>query len=332
MFLYLQYSIPKQHITGLLFFQANEWLCLNCQMKRAIGAEPPGPLTLKSQTSTSPAAVQLNDSPKPTTPQKKESTGPAVLKESSEPASPQRKPSPSVQSEKPEAASVPLKQTSPARNHKTPQEIQKAVLKKPPDQAKPAESLINRQTKLQQSDASAATQQQAGSFFRFASGKTQPEPGKQAESATGKMFGFGSSIFSSASTLMTSAVTTPPVSPKMSPAKEIRSHTAYKPEQQNTAGSSEKTNTPPTGQAKLSKAPPEPPKATVESQVAVKPGQSTCPLCKVDLNVLSNESPNYNTCTECKNLVCNQCGFNPMPNETAVRRKKINICIMQLYC
>ncbi|XP_077953558.1 uncharacterized protein LOC120812712 [Gasterosteus aculeatus] len=311
--------------------KAHEWLCLNCQMKRAIGAsEPRGPLTLKSQTSTSPAAVQLNDSPKPTTPQKKESTGPAVLKkESSEPASPQRKPSPSVQSEKPEAASVPLKQTSPARNHKTPQEIQKAVLKKPPDQEKPAESVINRQTKLQQSDASAATQQQAGSFFGFASGKTHPEPGKQAESATGKMFGFGSSIFSSASTLMTSAVTTPPVSPEMSPAKKIRSHSAYKPEQQNTAGSSEKTKTPPTGQAKLSKAPSEPPKATVESQVAVKPGQSTCPLCKVDLNILSNESPNYNTCTECKNLVCNQCGFNPMPNETAVKEWLCLTCQMQ---
>lgn len=41
-----------------------------------------------------------------------------------------------------------------------------------------------------------------------------------------------------------------------------------------------------------------------------------CPLCKVEIK---KEPPNYNICTECKNAVCNLCGFNPMPDQTEVR-------------
>ncbi len=284
-------------------------------MKRAVGAsEPPGAATMKSQTSPSkvpsPAAVQLKDSSKPTTPQRKDSPGPA------EPVSPQRKQStPSAQSGKPEAATAPLKQTSPAPDRKTPQEIQTTGPKKPPDQAS--------QPGRKQSNATAATQQESGSFFGFGGARSQSDTAKPAESVTGKMFGFGSSIFSSASTLITSVQdqpkTTPPVSPKMSPAKEIKTPGAEKLEQQKKTEPSKQTKTPPSVQAKLDKAPPESPKAAAASQIAVETGQSTCPLCKVKLNMGSKDLPNYNTCTECKNIVCNQCGFNPMPNETAVR-------------
>lgn len=188
------------------------------------------------------------------------------------------------------------------------------------------------------------TKQESGGFFGFGGPKTQPAAAKPAESVTGKMFGFGSSIFSSASTLITSAVqdqpkTTPPVSPKMSPAKEIKSPAAQKVEQQKKTEPSQQTKTHPVVQTKLDKAPSEPPKAATSSQATVKPHPSACPLCKVELNMGSKDSPNYNTCTECKNTVCNQCGFNPMPNETAVRLKKINkylikfeFYILQLAC
>ncbi|XP_035520783.1 protein piccolo-like [Morone saxatilis] len=179
-----------------------------------------------------------------------------------------------------------------------------------------------------------ASKQESGGFYGFGGPKTQPAAAKSAESVTGKMFGFGSSIFSSASTFITSAVQdelkttpptprkmsatphvspkpTPPVSPKMSPAKENKPPAAQKsePPQQSKPASS--------AQAKLEKTPSEPPKSTEVTQVAPKAGLSTCPLCKVELN-MGSKDPNYNTCTECKNTVCNLCGFNPMPH-TAVK-------------
>ncbi|KAF4072006.1 hypothetical protein AMELA_G00269390, partial [Ameiurus melas] len=59
---------------------------------------------------------------------------------------------------------------------------------------------------------------------------------------------------------------------------------------------------------------PEPVEVTTMPKSPSKASQPTCPLCKVDLNVGSEELPNYNTCTECKDMVCNLCGFNPMPH------------------
>lgn len=304
-------------------------------MKRAVEAsEPLGPSTMvpeKFQTSPSkvppPAVVQSEDSSKPTTPHKASPGSVVQKKETSEPVSPQRKPSsPSVQSGKPETATAPLKQISPAPDHTPSQERHETGPKKPPDQAS--------QPVCKQSDSTAATQQESGRFFGFGGPKSQPDAAKPV--VTGKMFGFGSSIFSSASTLITSAVqdqpkTTPPVSPKMSPAKVIKSPSAQKLEQQKKKEPPQQTKTPPPGQAKLDKAQSGLPKAAVASQVAVKPGSSTCPLCKIELNMGSKDLPNYNTCTECKNTVCNQCGFNPMPNETAVRLETKNFITISFY-
>lgn len=44
-----------------------------------------------------------------------------------------------------------------------------------------------------------------------------------------------------------------------------------------------------------------------------------CPLCKAEINVGSSEPPNYNTCTTCRQQVCNMCGFNPTPHLVEVR-------------
>ena len=177
--------------------------------------------------------------------------------------------------------------------------------------------------------------QESGGFFGFGGPKTQPAAAKPAESVTGKMFGFGSSFLSSASTLITSAVQdepkttpptprkmsttasvspkiTPPVSPKIPPAKDTKPPFAQKSEPPQQA----KPASP--AQAKAEKAPSEPPKSTEVTQVTPKSNLSTCPLCKIELNVGSKDPPNYNTCTECKNIVCNLCGFNPMPHTGVV--------------
>uniref|UniRef100_A0A672M3T6 Piccolo presynaptic cytomatrix protein b n=1 Tax=Sinocyclocheilus grahami TaxID=75366 RepID=A0A672M3T6_SINGR len=42
----------------------------------------------------------------------------------------------------------------------------------------------------------------------------------------------------------------------------------------------------------------------------------SCPLCKVEIK---KDLANYNTCTECKNTVCNLCGFNPTPHQTELK-------------
>uniref|UniRef100_A0A3P8T0U2 Zinc finger piccolo-type domain-containing protein n=1 Tax=Amphiprion percula TaxID=161767 RepID=A0A3P8T0U2_AMPPE len=73
----------------------------------------------------------------------------------------------------------------------------------------------------------------------------------------------------------------------------------------------------PAGQGKVEKS--ETPKVAAAPQGAPK---STCPLCKLELNMGSKDPPNYNTCTDCKNTVCNQCGFNPMPNVKEVRQQR----------
>lgn len=172
--------------------------------------------------------------------------------------------------------------------------------------------------------------QEAGGFFGFGAPKTQPAA--KAESVTGKMFGFGSSIISSASTLITSAVqdepkstpptprkmsttanvspkTTPPVSPKIPPAKATKQPVVQKSEPP------QQTKPVPSAQNKVKEAAPETQELT---QVSPKAGLSICPLCKVKLNMGSKDPPNYRICTECKNSVCNLCGFNPMPHTAVV--------------
>lgn len=154
--------------------------------------------------------------------------------------------------------------------------------------------------------------------------KAEPDALKATESLSGKMFGFGSSMFSSASSLISAAVqedsqstppgsrkmsvlsnlspkTSPATSPKISPARE-RKTLAQKPELE------KKSDEFPS--SKDGNVSPQPPKI---SQTAPDVVQTTCPLCKAEMNIGSKHPPNYNICTKCKTTVCNQCGFNPMP-------------------
>lgn len=174
------------------------------------------------------------------------------------------------------------------------------------------------QTGKIQGNDTASTQQESRGFFGLSGSKIQSNATKPAESVTGKMFGFGSSIFSSASTLISASAqdepkTTPPVSPKMSVTKDSISTTAKKPDKLEQTKDSLLTH--PGG----AKPPSELSQKASASQAVSKVQPSACPLCKLKLNVGSKDPPNYNTCTLCKNTVCNQCGFNPMPNDTEVR-------------
>ncbi|KPP72929.1 protein piccolo-like [Scleropages formosus] len=227
----------------------------------------------------------------------------------------------------------------------------------------------------------------SGKLFGFGGFTESPKPQatspQPTESVSGKMFGFGSSIFSSASSLLSSAVQdeipaqkpaeqavpAAPVAPK-EPASALPSTKApavmetksvdtpkleknqpvrkasltqekktaplkeEKPQAElpKEAAASPKTSAPLTKASATPPTPsPVPPKTSVPptstsappSKVSTPPTKASsaaCPLCKVDLNVGSKDPPNYNTCTECKNMVCNLCGFNPMPHLTEVRQ------------
>ncbi|XP_045544686.1 protein piccolo-like [Salmo salar] len=382
-----------------------EWLCLTCQMQRALGAmEPPGPPMMKSQPLPSivstPVALQKENvtpaasqkpTPAPAKPQKEEIPVPAAgQKEITTPSVPQETPIPAgtpapnadKKEETPPLGSTQNKQASPAvaeKENEEPRIVQKPVdqplpatpkssgaatpvqqqekqtpslqqpaTKPPPQiQPQPAPKPDPKTAPLKQEpghspqqfpkggsspakpvpESHAPPAKQSGGFFGFGGTKSHPKP---EDSVSEKMFGFGSSIFSSASTLITSAVQDEPLttlpaspkvsltahaSPKMPPANETKPPAALRSEEKK-AEQPQHVKVPPSVHAKVDKLPSDPPKGGASSQPAPKAGQSTCPLCKVELNKGSKDPPNYNTCTECKNTICNLCGFNPMTHET----------------
>ena len=259
--------------------------------------------------------VQSQASPKKVSPSPKPQR--QIISESA--GSPQRKQSmPAVNQNKDEVAKGQdgQKQSSPSPGQKTTQENREmSGPQKPPDQTN-------------QTGQKQIAQQESGGFFGFGGSKAQPDAAKPEESVTGKMFGFGSSIFNSASTL----ITTPPVSPKMAAAKDTKPPAVQKTEQEKKPEQPQQTTAPPSPsvQAKVDTAPSEPSEAAA-SKADPKAGQSTCPLCKVGFNMGSKDPPNYNTCTDCKNTVCNQCGFTSMPNETGVSLNSFAVLSLSLH-
>ncbi|KTF88780.1 hypothetical protein cypCar_00049669, partial [Cyprinus carpio] len=52
-------------------------------------------------------------------------------------------------------------------------------------------------------------------------------------------------------------------------------------------------------------------------QIAPMPSSKLCPVCKTaDLTGTTDGQPNCSKCTQCRSMVCNQCGFNPNPHLT----------------
>ncbi len=190
--------------------------------------------------------------------------------------------------------------------------------------------------------------------FGFSGPKAQPASSKPSESTTGKLFGFGgltetarsrspspqsvsgkvlgfgSSIFSSASNLILQdePSTTPPTSRKASIVSQTSAKTTPPTSRKGSAvaqASSKIGDTKPHAGQDAEK--PAEKKAEIKQVTAPKPpqkpapeeGKTNCPLCKVELNIDSKDAKNFNTCTECKTTVCSQCGFNPVPHQTEVR-------------
>ncbi|XP_007943092.1 protein piccolo [Orycteropus afer afer] len=179
------------------------------------------------------------------------------------------------------------------------------------------------------------------------------QPTTPQETVTGKLFGFGASIFSQASNLISTAgqpgphpqsgpgapskqAPPPPQGPPKStgqtppaPAKVIPGKKETK------VPAAEKLepkveHVPIVRRTETEKKPPstkdskpsvtEPQKAVLPLKAEKTPkAESACPLCKIELNIGSEDPPNFSTCTECKNQVCNLCGFNPTPHLTEIQ-------------
>lgn len=230
------------------------------------------------------------------------------------------------------------------------------------DEVQPQQALNKDSQPVESGPTPAQSEHQgSGSFFGFGSPKSQHAGSNKTEMVTGKMMGFGSSLFSSATSLITSAVqedtrtmsssrkmSAPQVSGKtselqMSPKSSSqvfsrkmsevkandtqKAHLVKKPDQPK-----EIKATPP-GKSSTDRDSTNLEKPEV-SQAAPKVGHSICPLCKVELNMDSKTPTNFNTCTDCKSTVCNKCGFSPMPNLTQViklqQKKLIQIILQQI--
>lgn len=183
-------------------------------------------------------------------------------------------------------------------------------------------------SKSQAGAAAQASDSVTGKLFSGLSGLTEtPKPpvatSQATEGVSGKMFGFGSSILSSATNLISGEE---PKSPSGSlPDSTIGSGS------KSTPGSPPDSASPPETPPVYSKEPASPkPESTDGKVLTDKPiseaaktkepqTTSNCPLCKVELNVGSTDVPNYSTCTGCQKMVCNLCGFNPMPHLSEVR-------------
>ncbi|XP_071394312.1 protein piccolo, partial [Centroberyx affinis] len=347
-----------------------EWLCLNCQMQRAMGgmdppgltkpkqgsAPPspqrqvpgkPGKLLIKQQSTTDPGLTP------PTTPKQKSPgpTSPGPLSPASSAAgSPKIDPKtgrPIQQKSSPQPSPAKAKQESSFFGG-----LGGISLGGLTDAAKPpaaAESVTGKlfggfgglveSAKPQGQAAPKQEESVAGKLFGGFGGLTEAA---KPPAAASQMFGFGSSLLSSATNLVTGAEDTadsPPGSPPDSPADSgpgspPDSDPGSPPDSPFSAPGSppDSESAPDTPPAKSKRAPkslsvedegkapapgptPGPPKAADSAAPAsASTAKENCPLCKVELNVGSADTPNYSHCTECKKTVCNLCGFNPTPH------------------
>ncbi|XP_034433912.1 protein piccolo isoform X7 [Hippoglossus hippoglossus] len=327
-----------------------EWLCLNCQMQRAMGGmDPPG--MTKPKQGSAPPSPQRQAPGKP---------GKLLIKQQSTtdqgltpPTTPRQKsPGPTSPGPLSPASSA----GSPKIDPKTGRPIQQKTTPQPsPSKAKQESSFfggfggisLGGLTDAAKSPAasSQAAESVTGKLFGgfgglMESSKPQAQaPPKQEESVAGKLFGgfgglteskspaaasqmfsFGSSLLSSATNLVAGedqkAAESPPNSPADSGAGSPPDSPFSEP------GSPPDSDSAPDTPPAKSKKPPRTISVEQEEKApAVQPApapasatKESCPLCTVELNVGSSVTPNYSFCTECKKTVCNLCGFNPTPH------------------
>lgn len=369
---------------NVFFLQNKEWLCLTCQMEKALIAAESTEPTVDTQASPNkvPPSRATTSQMKDTIPTQKSekldenhlgnvkslpSTEGAILRAETTSGS-IKAPTKEEMTDSPPTTEVPsvTKGTTAVKFDNKPPLAQPAVVDKdnktsesPPDtkdiekqekaiivqksadqpetlvdKVKPKQTLTKDSNLLDSSRSESTpsvtqpTNQESGGFFSSSSPKPQPSPSKTAEAVTGKMLGFGSSLFGSASTLITSAVqesrTTPPNSRKMSAPAQVSNKASEIPSKSGASVSlktdvNNETKLPTAQKPQTEKEQDKPLQAQVTNQsnrpeVAPEGGKSTCPLCKADLNLASKDPVNYNICTECKTIVCSKCGFSPMPS------------------
>uniref|UniRef100_UPI0037E966CD protein piccolo n=1 Tax=Semicossyphus pulcher TaxID=241346 RepID=UPI0037E966CD len=319
-----------------------EWLCLNCQMQRAMGGmDPPG--MTKPKQGSAPPSPQRQAPGKP---------GKLLIKQQSTtdqgltpPTTPRQK-SPSSPGPSSPGSSM---GGSPKIDPKTGRPIQqKSTPQQSPAKAKQESSFfgglggISLGGLTDVAKPPAAASQAAGGFFGGLGGlmdSSKPQAqaaAKQEESVAGKLFGgfgglteaakppaaasqmfsFGSSLLSSATNIVTGeedkAADSPPGSlPDSDPGSPPDSPFSA-------PGSPPDSDSAPDTPPARSKKPPRTISMEQEDkEPAPAPAPTTkenCPLCNVDLNVGSADTPNFSLCTECKKKVCNLCGFNPTPH------------------
>lgn len=259
-----------------------EWLCLACQMQKM-----PGPLPAHPQP-------QSNKVSPPASPQKKETPAAPSPEKSSNVLAEQDK-NPPVDTKKPVLTQMSKVDPSPSKS--TPQHKGEQI------------------------------KEESGFFGFGVGGAKSPSPQPPVSE---KVFGFGSSFLNSASNLMSSGVQdestkspqtsrkgstvfqtsdksmpTPPASEKGLVAPQDSKKTTH-------AGESKPVPAPPQKQNGLVEKSPNP---QLTKPHAVDELLKACPLCK---ETLKKDPQNYSSCSSCKNIVCNLCGFNPSPHQTEV--------------
>ncbi|XP_041833712.1 protein piccolo [Melanotaenia boesemani] len=327
-----------------------EWLCLNCQMQRAMGGmDPPG--MTKPKQGSAPPSPQRQAPGKP---------GKLLIKQQSTtdqgltpPTTPRQK-SPGLSSPGPLSPGSSLG-GSPKIDPKTGRPIQqKSSPQQSPAKAKQESSFFGglggislgglTDAAKPPAAASQAAESVTGKLFGGFGGlmaesskpQAQAAP-KQEESVAGKLFGgfggltdsakppaasqmfsFGSSLLSSATNLVSGEDEKEPESPPGSPPD---SGPGSPPESPFSApGSPPDSDSAPDTPPATSKKPLR--TISVEHEAKAPSGESApapaakrnCPLCNVELSIGSADTPNYSLCTECKKEVCNLCGFNPTPH------------------
>ncbi|XP_035381335.1 protein bassoon-like [Electrophorus electricus] len=284
---------------------ATEWLCLNCQMQRAVGGvEPPTPPTKKLPTQPSKGST-------PSQPSGKRSPSPAPNKDTP----PGKGLSSANQQTKLSDSQKPSGQSCSPIGKRISATTAPALQQTPSQQQTANETPSPVKSKL--STKTDPPVEQSG-FFGFGFGSahgqsraTSPSPQPPVSAVSEKVLGFGSSFFSSASNLISSAV------------QDEKSTTASKdstkplasqaPDEKKTEQKKSEETQPTKATVAQTKNEPTSPQPQKADRSSPKPFPQSCPICKVDLK---KDPPNYNTCTECKNIVCTQCGFNPMPHQS----------------
>ncbi|XP_077356890.1 protein piccolo isoform X1 [Festucalex cinctus] len=355
---YSQCTECKNQVCSLCGFSppdsaGKEWLCLNCQMQRAMGGMDPPGMTKPKQGSV-PPSPQKQASGKP---------GKLLIKQQSTtdqgltpPTTPRQK-SPGASSPGPLSPGSSLG-GSPKIDPKTGRPIQqKASPQQSPAKAKQESSFFGGLGGISFGGltdsvkpavaSSQAAESVTGKLFGGFGGlmdsskpQAQATP-KQEESVTGKLFGgfgglteaakppatasqvfsFGSSLLNSATSLVTGEeekpANSPPGSPPDSPADSGPGSGPGSPPDSPFSGPgspADSDSAPDTPTAKSRKAPRS---ESVEQEPSLDLAPQTkesCPLCKGELNVGTSEAANYSLCTGCKKSVCNLCGFNPTPH------------------